>query len=75
MVSDVVEPAKPERRKLVQHRALVRNGIGQNYIERRNAVGDDEEQCIPEIENLAHFAAAKSFDSGKINRGKRWTFE
>ncbi len=63
------ETLKPKSGELVQDRALVRDGIGQNAIEGGDAVGYDEEEGFAEIENLADLSAAK-FRDGKIESAK-----
>ena len=57
---------EPKSGDLVQDRALVRNRVGQDDVESREAVGRDEEQRFVELENFAHLAAAQLADSGEI---------
>jgi len=58
---------EPERGNLVEHRALVRNWVGKDDVKSRNAIRDDKEQRLPEIENFAHLAAAQYFDSRQVD--------
>src|SRR5204862_8079116 len=67
MVPGEVQFLKPESRDLIQDRALIRNGIGQNDIEGGKTIADDEEQGIAEVEHFAHFPAAQCFDSRKVD--------
>ncbi len=69
VVRNVAEMVEPKRRDLIENRALVRNWIGQDHIESRDAVRCDEEQRLAEIKNFADLAAAQSFDSWKVDRG------
>ena len=48
---------KPEKRKLVQDLALVGNTAREDHIERADAVGDDHEELVPEVEYIADLAA------------------
>src|SRR6266508_1566528 len=69
MILDVVKMVEPKLRNLVEDCALVRNWIGQDHVESRDAVRCDEEQRLSEIKNFAHLAAAQFFDSWKVDRG------
>ena len=51
------EEIHPEKRQLVEHLAFVRHPAGQNYIESADAVGDDHQQFVAQIENIAHLPA------------------
>jgi len=42
---DVSQKIEPEKRHLRQHAAFVRNACGQDVIERRDAVGGDDQQA------------------------------
>jgi len=70
MVFDEVEFLKPESGDLIQDRALIWNGIGQNDVEGGKTIADDEEQGIAEVENFAHFATAQFLNSRKFNFGQ-----
>src|SRR5205807_7216862 len=74
VVSDIVKTMEPEGRDLVKHRALVWNRIGQNDVKCGDAVGDNKEQCLAQVENFPHFTAAHFFYSGQVDRGLRGDF-
>src|SRR5205823_12606410 len=65
----VVEALEPERRNLVEHRALVRNRVVQNHIKSRDAIRGDKEQRLPEVEHFAHLTAAEFLDSQQLDGG------
>ena len=66
MVFDRVKVRKPERRDRREHRAFLRNGIGQDAVEGAEAIRGDEQQVIAEVEDFAHFAAGDFADAGKV---------
>ena len=43
MILDVAETLKPKRRNLIEDRALVRNWVGQDNVESRDAIGYDKQ--------------------------------
>ena len=51
------EELEPEERELVQHLALVRHTARKNDVKRADAVGDDHQQLVAEIEDIADLAA------------------
>src|SRR5438874_3085096 len=52
---------KPEVRERRQNLALIRNPRAEHVIERRNAVGRDEQQLVGQLVNVAHLAARKQW--------------
>ena len=66
VVLDKGELAKPERGNLIQNGAFLRNRIGENDVEGREAIGSDEEQGFAEIEDLADFAGAEFGNAGQV---------
>ena len=60
---DLVEPLEPECGNLVEHCALVRNGVGQDYVKSRDAIGRYEEERFAEVEDFAYLPAAQFLDS------------
>ncbi|ABA49009.1 hypothetical protein BURPS1710b_0998 [Burkholderia pseudomallei 1710b] len=57
---DVREPVEPEVRHLVQHAALVRNRLAHDDVERRQAIGrDDQELVVAERVVVADLAATE----------------
>ncbi len=62
----VAQKIEPENGKLRQHFALVGNAGGQDVVERRDAIGGDDQQPFVDAVDVAHFAAAEAFDAGKI---------
>ena len=67
MILDVVESLEPERGNLVEHCALVWNGVGQDHVKGRDAIRGDKEERLAEIKDFAHFPAAQLLDSWKID--------
>src|SRR6185369_13376931 len=67
VIFDVVETLKPKRRNLIEDRALVRNWIGQDDVESRDAVGNDKQERVAKIKDFAHLAAAQFLDSREID--------
>ena len=49
-------PLEPERGDLRQHFALVGNAGAEHVVERRDAIGGDDEQTIAEIVDVADLA-------------------
>ena len=56
---DVARVVEPEGRQLRQHLSLVGNARPEHVVERRDAVGRDDEQVLPGIVEVADLAAAK----------------
>ena len=54
---DVAGARKPEGGELVEHPAFVGNARAQHVIERRNAIGGDQDQRVAGRVDIAHFAA------------------
>ena len=69
VILDLVESLEPKRGNLVQHRALVWNGVGQDHVKSRDAIRGDKEQRLPEIKDFAHLSAAQFFYPGQIDEG------
>ena len=42
MILDLSETSEPESRKLIEDRAFVGNGIGQDHVESRKPIGHDK---------------------------------
>ena len=59
----VAQEIEPENGKLGQDLALVRNAGGQDVVERRDAVGGDNQQLSVHAIDVAHFALRVPFDS------------
>ena len=57
-----VEQLEPEARDLREHRAFVGNLVLKNVVERRNAVGCDEQQLVAQIVQVAHLALRVGLD-------------
>ena len=51
------EELEPEERKLVQYLALVGDSARKDDVKRADAVGDDHQQLVAEIEDIADLAA------------------
>ena len=63
---EVAEKIEPENRKLRQHLAFIGNARGQDVVERRDAVGRDNQQTVADAIYIAHFAAAVAFHACEI---------
>src|SRR5262249_18720903 len=74
MIVDFAEAIEPECRQLVQDRALLRDRVRQDDVERRESIGRDEQKRVAKIEHFANLAAAQLFNSGKINGCLRCRF-
>ena len=57
--------AEPERGQLRQHLALVGDARPEDVVERRDAVGRDDEQVVAGVVEVAHLAAAERGEAGK----------
>jgi hypothetical protein len=66
VILDELHFSKPERGELREHLAFARDGIRQDAVECRDAIGGDEKQVFAEVENLAHFSARDFANAGKI---------
>ena len=55
--TEIAHALEPERRQLRQHLALVRDARSENVVERRDAIGRDDEQIAADLVHVAHFAA------------------
>src|SRR5207248_11756006 len=64
VILDVVESLDPERGNLVEHCALVWNGVEQDDVKGRDAIRGDKEKRLAEIKDFAHFPAAHFFYPG-----------
>jgi hypothetical protein len=72
--NDVAGAGEPEVRNLVEHAPLVRNGVWQHHIERREPVGGDDEHALRiHFVDVAHFAfvdALEAAQGGPVNGGR-----
>jgi hypothetical protein len=66
------ESLEPEMGKLGEHFALVRDAVGHDAIERGDPIRGDEQQGVPEVENLADLAALELLDAGKVQSEQRF---
>jgi hypothetical protein len=58
---DVTGAGEPEHRNLVQHTALSRDRIGQHDVERREAIGrDDQHVIVVHGIDIAYLAAMRA---------------
>jgi hypothetical protein len=62
-VADVIEP---ERRQLREDLAFVGDARTEDVVERRDAIGGDDEQMAAEIIDVAHLAATSERQSIQI---------
>src|SRR4029077_15927222 len=69
MILDRIETLEPKRGNLIEDCALVRDWVGQDHIESRDAIGYYKQQRLAKIKDFAHLAAAQFFDSGKLDGG------
>ena len=58
MIPNIAERLKPKCGNLIEHRALVRDCVRQNYVKGRDAIGGDKEKRLAKIKNFAHLATA-----------------
>ena len=63
---------EPEIGNLREHLALARDAVGHDHVERREAVGGDEQQAVAEVEDFAHLAALEFFDAGQFELQDRF---
>jgi hypothetical protein len=56
---------KPERGKLREHRSLARDRVGEDAVERGNAIRRHEKQVVSDLENFTHLAGA-DFPKGQF---------
>ena len=65
--NDVFEEIEPEQRKLGEHSSFLRNASRQHVVERRDAIGGNEQQVIVvDAVNVAHLPAGIELEIGKI---------
>ena len=67
ILDDVFGFAEPEFAERGEDAAFFGNRIGQDHVERADAVGGDEQQRVAEIEDFAHLAALEFLDAGNID--------
>ena len=68
---DVLEKIEPEKRQLGQHAALFRDAGGEYVVERRNAIGGDEQQLIGiNPVHITNFAAGEKLKVGNVSLDK-----
>ena len=63
---DVFQQVEPEKRKLSEDTALIRNGCGKNDVKRGKAVGGDDEQLIAYIVDIADLPACRRSETGEM---------
>ena len=68
---DAGELREPERRQLREHLALVGNARSEHVVERRDAIGGDDQQRIAEVVDVAHLARAEAAQRRKLRAGER----
>ena len=56
IVNDRVRTAEPERRQLRENLAFVRNARPEDVIEGGDAIGGDEDQRVPTVEQVSNFS-------------------
>jgi hypothetical protein len=56
---DIGQLVEPEGRQLRENLALVRNAGAQHVVERRDAIGGDQQQRIAQVVDVAHLAGAE----------------
>ena len=66
-IVNLVESIEPKRGNLVQHCALVRNGVSQDHVKSRYAIRDDKEKRLAKVKDFAHLSAAQFFYPGQID--------
>ena len=72
MVGNAVgQPVEPEMGDLGEHLALAGDAVGQDAVERRDAVAGDEQQGVPQIEHLADLAALHLRHAGQLQPEQR----
>ena len=71
MRHEIAEMIEPERRELREHFALVGNARPEHVVERRDAIGRDDEQVLAEIVDVADFAAPRERETGEIRFEER----
>ena len=62
---EIAHALEPERRQLREDLALVGDPRAQHVVERRDAIGRDEEQVLADFVDVADLAAAVEFQIGK----------
>ena len=64
---NIFEKVEPEDGHLGQHSAFVRDGVGHDNVESRNAVGGDDQQFVFDRVNVSYLAAPKKFYTGNAS--------
>ena len=67
---DVAQEIEPEKRHLRQDAALAGDTLRQDAVERRDAVGGDDEQVVTDAVNVTHFASRDEFDTSHFGWGR-----
>ena len=57
---------EPEGRQLREDLALVGDAGAQHVVERRDAIGGDQQQRVAQVVDVAHFAGAKARQRGQV---------
>ena len=65
MRHEIAHALEPERRQLRQDLALVGNARAEHVVERRDAIGRDDEQVVADLVDVAHLAAAVKRETGE----------
>ena len=68
--NDVFEQIEPEKRKLREDAAFVRDAGGHDHVEGGEPVGGDHQQLVAEIVNIADFSARGGLDAGEMGFSK-----
>ena len=63
---------EPEIGNLREDLAFARDAVGHDAIERRDAVGGDEEEAVAEVKDFADFAAFDFADAGQVELQERF---
>ncbi len=66
MRRQVRDSTEPEGRQLRQHAALVGDARSKHVVERRDAIGRDDQQMVAEIVHVADFSAARERQAREI---------
>ena len=71
VIRDRRKALEPKGGERVQDGAFARDGVGQDAVEGRNAIGRDEQEVLAEIEDFADLAAGEFADSGEFQARAR----
>ena len=65
--NDVLKEVEPKQRKRGQHRTFVRNRVRHYDIERRDAIGNYNQQLVFDRVTVSDFAAPEKLDTRDIS--------